>query len=276
MTNDFYYYSGDTDALLPIGDRINQDISATALMNLTQITWITDTKLADGRLALGALLPFGHIDVKAGASAFVAPGLERGAGKEDEVTAFGDPVLAASLGWKHRDGDEFRAWNLYSSVFVPVGSYQKGRIANTGSNRWGLDIGTGFTLGNFKKGREFSGVLGFTFNGKNLDTDYKTGIESHLELAYKQHLPVGISAGVVGYAYQQLTGDSGGPNQLGGFKGRVFGLGPELGYQLKGAGRTIGMDLRWYHELGARNRIEGNGVFFTLSVPLQGDAPKNQ
>ena len=132
------------------------------------------------------------------------------------------------------------------------------------------------SIGNINKGREFSGVLGFTFNGENLDTDYQTGIESHLELAYKQHLPNGLSVGVVGYAYQQLTGDSGGPNPLGDFKGRVFGLGPEVGYQLKAGGRTLGLDLRWYHEFGARNWVEGDGVFFTLSLPLQRDPPKTQ
>jgi len=54
-------------------------------------------------------------------------------------------------------------------------------------------------LGNSKRGREFSGVLGMTVNGNNLDTDYKSGLEVHIELAYKQHLASGISAGLVGY-----------------------------------------------------------------------------
>jgi hypothetical protein len=30
----------------------------------------------------------------------------------------------------------------------------------------------------------------------------------------------------------------------------------------------VTLDLRWYHEFGAQNRVEGNAVFFTLSVPL--------
>jgi hypothetical protein len=108
-------------------------------------------------------------------------------------------VVAASLGWRKRDGDLFRAWNVYSSLFIPVGSYKEGRLANMGSNRWGLDVGTAFTLGNFNKGREFSGVLGVTFNGENDDTDYDSGNEAHIELTYKQHLPSGFSAGIVGY-----------------------------------------------------------------------------
>ena len=54
----------------------------------------------------------------------------------------------------------------------------------------------------------------------------------------------------------------------------MFGLGPEIGYQFKAGNRSVGLDLRWYHEFGAKNRVEGNGVFMTLSLPLQADAPK--
>ena len=28
------------------------------------------------------------------------------------------------------------------------------------------------------------------------------------------------------------------------------------------------LDLRWYHEFGAKNRVEGDAIFFTISVPL--------
>lgn len=71
--------------------------------------------------------------------------------------------------------------------------------------------------------------------------------------------------------YQQLTADSG-SNLLGDFKGRVAALGPELGYQFKAAGGTMGLDLRWYHEFAAQSRVEGDAVFLTLSPPLQRDS----
>jgi len=268
ITNDLYYYSGDTDQEIPIAGLLNQGISADAVVNLLQTTWITDISIGNGRLALGALVPFGHVEVEANATATTAGGITLGAGLSDSLTAFGDPVLAASLGWRKRDGDLFRAWNLYSSLFIPVGSYKVGRLANMGSNRWGLDVGTGFTLANFKRGREFSGVLGVTFNGENDDTDYDSGNEAHLELSYKQHLPSGFSAGIVGYYSQQLTADSGGPKVLGDFKSRVAGIGPEIAYQFKAGGRSMGLDLRWYHEFHAKNRVEGDAVFLTFSVGL--------
>jgi hypothetical protein len=189
--------------------------------------------------------------------------------QSDSLTALGDAALSAVLGWKHRDGDKFRAWSTYSTLFMPIGSYEVGRLANMGKNRWALDLGGAYTMANFKGGREFSAVLGFTFNGENDDTNYDSGHEMHLEIAGKQYLPNHFSMGVVGYWNEQLTADSGGPAVLGDFKGRVFGIGPELSYQFtQSKTHPVTLDLRWYHEFDAKNRVEGDAVFFTFSVPL--------
>ncbi|MCK5517299.1 MAG: transporter [Desulfobulbaceae bacterium] len=268
ITNDVYHYNADTDQKLPIAGVVAQNVSADALVNLFQLTGITETFLGSGRLAVSVLVPYSHMEVSADASTSYK-GANIGIAVSDDVTAFGDPVLATSLGWRHRDGDLFRAWNVYGSLFIPVGSYEEGRLANAGANRWGLDIGTGFTLGNFKKGREFSGVLGMTINGENLDTGYQSGLEAHMELTYKQHLASGLSAGLVGYYNYQLTADSGGPAILGDFKGRVAAVGPEVAYQFEFADRSMGLDLRWYHEFDAKNRVQGDSVFLSLSLPLQ-------
>ena len=45
-----------------------------------------------------------------------------------------------------------------------------------------------------------------------------------------QFLSKQLFIGVVGYVYQQLTGDSGSGTELGDFKSRVFGVGPQIGY----------------------------------------------
>jgi hypothetical protein len=66
-----------------------------------------------------------------------------------------------------------------------------------------------------------------------------------------------------------LTADDGGPALLGDFKGRVFGIGPEIAYQFtQSKEHPVTLDLRWYHEFDAKNRVEGDGVFLTISVPL--------
>ena len=278
LTDDVYFYDAHSDDFLPIADRVVQDVDATATLNIVQLSWITDLDVVGGRLAISAVLPFGQVEVRGGGSVLLPDGTEVGRNLKDSVTGFGDPVIGASLGWKKRDGDRFRAWSVYSSVFVPVGDYEVGRLANLGGNRWALDVGGAWTMANFKGGREGSAVLGFTFNDQNDDTGYTSGTDMHLELAVKQHLPKGWSLGVVGYWYEQLTGDSGGAPFLGDFEGRVFGLGPELSYQATLGGVPVGLDLRWYHEFGAENRLEGDGVFLTFSVPLkvQSTAAKDQ
>jgi len=266
LTNNVYYYDAGRSELTPIGNRVVGDISAEALMNIAQFSWVTDVPVLGGRLAFSGLLPFGNIDV-GGNVALQAPALV--VHDSDSVTALGDPVVGASVGWKHRDGDRFRAWSAYSSLFIPVGDYEAGRLANTGKNRWALDVGGAYTMANFKGGRELSTVLGFTFNGKNDDTNYDSGNEMHLEIAGKQYLPNHFSLGLVGYWNEQLTADSGGPALLGDFKGRVFGVGPEVSYQFtESKTHPVTLDLRWYHEFDAKNRVEGDAVFFTFSVPL--------
>jgi hypothetical protein len=281
LSNDVYSYDASSSDLLPLGDRVGdhlvQDVSAQALMDIPQFTWVTDVTVAGGRLAFSALIPFGKVDVS-GKGTVELPGGGTGPSVKlsDSDSGFADPVVGGSVGWKHRDGDKFRAWSVYSSVWIPVGSYQVGRLANLSSNRWALDVGGAYTMANFKGGREFSSVLGFTFNGDNQDTNYSSGTDFHLEMSGRQHLPNNWAFGLVGYWFQQLTADTNGPSILGDFKGRVFAIGPEVAYQFPGKVHPVGVDLRWYKEFGAQNRVEGNGVFLTFSVPLSIKPPRNE
>jgi Putative MetA-pathway of phenol degradation len=72
-------------------------------------------------------------------------------------------------------------------------------------------------------------VLGFTYNFENPYTDYKNGIDMHFDWGASKFLAKDLHIGLVGYAYQQLTCDSGAGNRVGCFESRVFGIGPQLG-----------------------------------------------
>ena len=107
LTNNVYYYDAGRDDVTPIDKRVVGNISANALMNIAQVSWVTDQTLWGGRVALSGLLPYGNLDVGGDVS------IGRASIKaSDEVTAFGDPVLGGSIGWKHRNDDEFRAWSV--------------------------------------------------------------------------------------------------------------------------------------------------------------------
>ena len=60
-------------------------------------------------------------------------------------------------------------------------------------------------------------------------TQYQNGIDFHFDWA-SHFLSKQLFVGMVGYAYQQVTDDIGTAPFLNGFKSRVFGFGPQLGY----------------------------------------------
>jgi hypothetical protein len=63
--------------------------------------------------------------------------------------------------------------------------------------------------------REFSGVAGFTNNYINPNTNYKNGVDFHLDWGASQFLTKQLLVGAVGYVYDQLTGDSGTGDHVG-------------------------------------------------------------
>ena len=140
----------------------------------------------------------------------------------------------------------------YTMVGVPSGVYP------VGSNHWSLDGGGGYTY--LKDGREFSAVLGLTYNFRNPDTDYRNGLSSHLDWAASRALSPTFLAGIAGYAYYQL-GEDHGP---GGLKSRVYAIGPQAGWTFD----RWRLGLRGYYEFGAHNRPEGWNARLTLNMPL--------
>ncbi len=267
LTNNVYYYDAGRSDLTPIGDRVVGDISAEALTNIAQFSWVTDVSVMGGRLAFSGVLPYGNLEVGGNVVVPVAAVRDQAVGRRDgsrrsrrrRVASAGSTATATGSG----PGACTRRCSSRSVTTRSGASPTRARTAGRSTS------GAAYTMANFKGGREFSTVLGFTFNGENHDTNYDSGNEMHLEMAGKQYLPNHFSLGVVGYWNEQLTADSGGPALLGDFKGRVFGIGPELSYQFtQSKTHPVTLDLRWYHEFDAKNRVEGDGVFFTFSVPL--------
>jgi hypothetical protein len=59
---------------------------------------------------------------------------------------------------------------------------------------------------------------------------------------------------------------SGASPALGGFRSRVAGIGPQIGFFFPVAGREGYLNLRGYYEFDARNRLEGWTAYVTFSV----------
>jgi len=132
-------------------------------------------------------------------------GVGRQLNRTDTATAIGDTAFSASLGWQQGE----HHWNVTLTGFAPTGEYNADELAIMSLNRPAVDLKGAYTFLSLETGIEATGALGFTFNAMNTATDYQSGIEMHFEWELAEHLPFGLAAGVGGYLYQQLTGDSG-------------------------------------------------------------------
>jgi hypothetical protein len=157
-------------------------------------------------------------------------------------------------------------WMTYLTGDIPVGAYDPNRLSNIGLGHGAIDGGGGYTYLNPVTGHEFSAVAGFTYNFKNPDTQYQSGIDFHLDWGASQFLSKQFFVGLVGYVYQQVTPDSGQHPILGPFESRVIGIGPQVGYIFP-IGKMQGyLNLKGYGEFDAANRPSSWNTWLTFAI----------
>jgi hypothetical protein len=181
---------------------------------------------------------------------------------EDSLTSYGDLYPTLKLKWNNGVNN----YMVYATGDIPVGDYSPTRLSNIGLGHGAVDVGGGYTYLNPTSGTEFSGVGGFTYNFKNPDTQYQSGIDFHFDWGVSQFLSKQVFVGFVGYAYQQVTDDFGQPAVLGGFRSRVLGIGPQLGYIFKIGDNQAFLGVKGYGEFDAANRPSGWNTWLTFSI----------
>ena len=261
---DTYYYSGDiskNDDLPTVGGDLEFGLDAEVFLAVASALHVSELEVLNGRLAFGAVVPVVNQDLSADLT-LNFDGQVIGGSEKDEDTAIGDPLLTAILGWS--EGNLHTTLNVLLNI--PVGDYDEGSLANAGFNRWGLDTTVAFTYLNPDTGKELTVAPGITFNGKNRDTDYRSGDEFHVEIAGMQHLSEKYAIGVIGYHYEQLDNDSGSAPD--GFKGRVSAIGPALNFNFKLGDTPVYGKAKYLHEFNVNNRMEGDAAFLQFSIAL--------
>jgi hypothetical protein len=181
---------------------------------------------------------------------------------EDALVSYGDLYPTFRLKWNNG----VHNYMVYGAGDIPVGDYNRNRLANIGLGHGAIDFGGGYTYLNPATGTELSGVGGFTYNFKNPDTQYQSGVDFHFDWGVSQFLSKQVFVGFVGYAYQQITDDSGQPAVLGGFRSRVFGVGPQIGYIFPIGSNHAFLGLKGYGEFAADNRPSGWNTWLTFSI----------
>ena len=262
---DGYGYSGSQADPIALGGGVDMDTEVDAILPVVTAAWLPEAR------GPGGTRPFFAVSVISGwkdiATTIRFPGLDGGmVGSSADESDFllGDPILTAGLGGT---GGNWH-WSGALAVNVPVGDYSSDRLTNIAFNRWGLDGTAAVTWLDPISGWEASLAAGLTWNGENPDTDYDTGEEAHLEAAVSRSFASGLTLGLNGYHYRQITGDSGDGAQLGGFRGEVSALGPSIAFTADPGGWPLAAEARFYREFGAKNRTEGDALFITLVAPL--------
>jgi hypothetical protein len=227
--------------------------------------WVTPAEILGGNLGFAITIPFGTPEVTAGA-VLSSPRIDRIiAGREhDAIFNVGDIYLSSFVGWH---SGNFH-WTATALGVVPSGSFENGQLSNIALNRPALDLSGALTYLDPGLGYELSVVPGITFNWINPATQYLTGTEFHLEWSASKYLSKDLSVGLVGYFYNQLTGDSGSGDRIGPFKGRVVSLGGQINYTFHAGEIPISTGVRVYREFDVKNRFQGTATYLTISAPL--------
>lgn len=196
-------------------------------------------------------------------------GIPLSGSRSDVLIGFGDLYPQATVKWK----DGVNNYMTYVTGDIPVGAYDPDRLSNLGLGHGAIDAGGGYTYFDETTGTEASAVLGFTYNFENPQTDYKNGIDFHVDWGASHCLNEHVFVGAVGYLYQQITGDSGSGAVLGSFESRVAGIGPQLGYLFPIDDKMQGaVTLKGYWEFANGNRPDGWNAW--LSFQISPAAPK--
>jgi hypothetical protein len=248
--------------------RANLDLNLNGKADLVfaSPSYVFDTKVFGGQFAVSMLAAYGRNSASIDGTLNASLGpltVTRQGSISDSVTAFADLFPQANLRWNAGVHNIM----IYGTTNLRVGSYESTRLANTGLGFNGWDGGIGYTYLDPTKGHEFSVTAGTTYNNWNHDTNYKNGIDYHVDFGAAQFLNKQFFVGAVGYIYNQFTADDGSPAFLGDVKSRVYGIGPQLGYLFQAAPGVAGLlAVKGYYEFDARDRPEGWNVWLTLNL----------
>ncbi|MGE0379268.1 MAG: transporter [Hyphomicrobium sp.] len=249
------YYRGDIKVYTE-GGKVVIDVDKRPFSTALAGLWVPETKFFGGQIGLSLASTYSYA---------WAHGVVTGLINEEKTVegwGLGDTTPRVQIGWT----SGYWSNTVYLTTWLPTGRYQRGFQPNTGKNRYGANIAWGVTYTEPETNLEFDSAIGVTFSTANPATDYKNGDAFIWDWAVGKRFSNGLQIGVAGYAYQQLTADTGLGAKLGPFEGRVFGIGPHLTYNTALMNQPVIFNFRYYREFDAKNRFEGDVATFGTTV----------
>jgi hypothetical protein len=251
---------------------LDAQIKARADIGILSPSYVFATPVLGGQFAITALAIYGRqqANIDANITGALGPiGFATSRSISQSIDAWGDVFVQPTLRWNQG----VHNYMVYAMTSLPVGAYDSSRLVNLGLGHTAIDVGGSYTYFNPHTGNEFSATTGFTYNFKNPSIEYQNGVDWHLDVGTSHFISKQVHVGLVGYAYQQITGDSGLGATLGDFKSRVFGVGPQIGYLFPVGGMQGYLNLKGFGEFGAQHRPEGWNLWLTFAVSPHATTP---
>jgi hypothetical protein len=265
----YYAYNGSGDRSFGMFNGRHLLVGVHSVFNSLWLTptYTPETKLFGGTLSFSLTGLFGY-NRQSGSVQLQPAGFYAARGQS--LTSGGDLYPQVLVAWSEGK----HSWMTYLMGDVPCGSYNPDRYAEIGLGHWAADLGGAYTYFDEASGLEFSATLGFTYNWKNPDTEYQSGIDAHLDLGASKTLGDGTLVGLVGYVYRQLTADSGQGAEWGPFYSSATALGAQIGHTFTLGGTPVNVNLRGYYDVQADHRAQSYTVYLVASLPIGGNARK--
>jgi hypothetical protein len=246
----------------PRGGRIDVGISGRADIVALGPTYTFATPVLGGQLSASLFGTAGRAEASAALSLTGPLGNTIALNRTQDLTSYGDVLPQVTLKWNMGVNNLM----VYGTGNIPIGDYDPNRLANLGLGHGSMDFGGGYTYFNPQTGNEFSWVAGMTYNFNNAHTQYQNGIDYHFDWGASHFFTKQIQVGLVGYYFQQVSDDFGAPASLGGFRSRVAGAGPQIGYIFPIGDMQGYINLKGYKEFAAQNRPEGWNTWLTFAI----------
>lgn len=254
MRQDTYYYSGSGTVGSAGTRRLDANISGLA--ELVGPIFVSPWQFLGGTYAASARLAATDLTLQRTQVGPAGTTVRTGSlvGPNDVQLT---PVL---LGWH---AGNFH-WNVGTSVWLPVGSYEAPRVANTGRNYLSTAVHGAVTYFDPASGWDLSVAAAFLVNSENTATQYRSGDVLHMDFAVGRNITPDFRIGAVGYVMQQLTADSGTGAVFGDNISRVAALGPAASYSWKVGETPVVLLAKFYREFLAQNTTQGNAATLSL------------
>ncbi len=262
-----------TTPLGPLAVRVEGEVEADVFV--ARGTWVTEARVADGRLGFSASLPLIRqrndirlsAELPAGLPAATVTALQnllaqQGAARSGSQSGAGDLDLTGFVDWQQ---DESRLV-LGMSVVAPTGSYEAQRAVNPGAGKYWTLRPLLLTSAVWENGLELGLRATYSFNGRNSATEVRSGQYLHADYAAMYRVNDAWRVGLQGYLVEQTTADKGPGVAAHGNKARVHALGPMLAY-LSESG-VWSAEIKVLNEFSVRNRPEGITTWLRLNLRL--------